>query len=92
LIVVVVKPLLNGWRKRVLAEIGSGDLDDLLSAAGKVSRKLGAPGVGQYRRWLRETVGSLRPQCSEVIEALGILTRFGDSSCEEYLPRTCAFC
>jgi hypothetical protein len=69
----VVKPLPNGWRERVLAEIGSGDLDDLLSAADKVSRKLGAPSGGQYRRWLRESVGSLRPQRSKVIKALHAL-------------------
>ena len=51
-------------------EIESGDLDDLLSAAEKVSAKLGAPAGGEYRRWLRETVGGLRVKERSVIEAL----------------------
>jgi hypothetical protein len=51
----LTKPLPNGWRERVLAEIHSSDLDDLLSAAEKVSRKLRRS--GEYGRWLRETAG-----------------------------------
>ena len=38
--------------------------------ATKVSSKLNAPEGGEYRRWLRETVGSLRPHNREVIDAL----------------------
>jgi hypothetical protein len=44
----VAQPLPDDWRERVLAklaEIRSGDLDDLLSAAEKVSSKLDAPRV-----------------------------------------------
>jgi hypothetical protein len=37
----VAKLLPAGWRERVFAEIRSGDPDDLLSGAEKVSRKLG---------------------------------------------------
>jgi|SRR6516165_8999683 hypothetical protein len=51
---IVAKPLPNGWKERVLGEIHSGDLDDVLSAAEKVSRKLGGPDVGKYSPWLRE--------------------------------------
>jgi hypothetical protein len=35
-------------------EIASGDLDELLSAAEKISRKLGAPEGGAYGKWLRK--------------------------------------
>jgi tetratricopeptide (TPR) repeat protein len=51
-------------------QINSGDLDMMLAAAEVVSRKLGAPGGGEWGRWLRETVGQLRAGQKEVIEAL----------------------
>jgi tetratricopeptide (TPR) repeat protein len=58
------------WAKRVHEEIDSGDLDDMLSAAEKISRKLGAPDGGEYRRWLRETVHELKAERRDVLEAL----------------------
>ncbi len=66
----VAGPLPDGWADRVLAEIDSGDLDELLSAAEKISRKLGAPCGPEYARWLRETVGRFRVNDPSVIEAL----------------------
>ena len=57
------------WAERVRSEIESGDSDDLLSAAEKISSKLGSQG-GEYGRWLRETVGALRIERSDVITAL----------------------
>lgn len=67
----VVRPRLDDdWKELLLREIRSDDLDNLLSAATKVSSKLGAPEGGEYGRWLRETVGSLRAENREVIEAL----------------------
>jgi SIR2-like protein len=66
----VAHPLPNRWAERVREELESGDLDDRLSAAEKVSAKLGAPTGGEYRRWLRETVGQLKIQDRSVIEAL----------------------
>jgi tetratricopeptide (TPR) repeat protein len=59
-----------GWKERRLGEIHSNDMDELLSAAEHVSRKLDAPNGGEYRRWLRESVGSLKVQHPEVIAAL----------------------
>jgi hypothetical protein len=50
-------------------EIASGDIDDLLSAAEKVATKLANQG-GEYSRWLRETVGTLRVKDSRLIKAL----------------------
>jgi hypothetical protein len=57
------------WADRVRAEIRSGDMDDLLSAAEKISRKLGAP-KGEFHRWLRETLGALQAEDQTVLEAL----------------------
>src|SRR5271166_1327649 len=69
----VAQPLPKGWKEHVLWEIHSGDMDSHLSAAEDVSRKLGAPGGGEYRRWLRETVGSFSAKSGEVIKALNTL-------------------
>jgi hypothetical protein len=55
------------WAKRVHDEIDSGDLDDMLSAAEKISRKLGAPGGGEYSRWLRETIRELKAERRDVM-------------------------
>lgn len=66
----VAGPLPEGWAEQVRAEIDSGDLDELLSAAEKISRKLGAPCGPEYARWLRDTVGRFRVRDSTVIEAL----------------------
>src|SRR3982074_161484 len=46
--------LRDKWLPRVTEEIDSEDLDDMLSAAEKISSKLGAP--GEFSRWLRESV------------------------------------
>jgi tetratricopeptide (TPR) repeat protein len=54
-------------------QIDSEDLDMMLAAAEVISRKLGAPKGGEWRRWLRETVGALRAEQRGVIEALRAL-------------------
>jgi SIR2-like domain len=66
---VVVPNLGKGWADRVRSEIESGDIDDLLSAAEKIQTKLSSQG-GEYSRWLRETVGALKPENRDVISAL----------------------
>jgi hypothetical protein len=66
----VAESLPEGWGERVRAEIDSGDLDELLSAAEKISRKLGAPDGPEYARWLRDTVGALEVKNRSVIEAI----------------------
>jgi tetratricopeptide (TPR) repeat protein len=58
------------WAERVHDEINSGDLDDMLSAAEKIARRLGAPKGGEYSRWLRETIGELKAERRNVLEAL----------------------
>ena len=52
------------------SQIDAGDLDMMLAAAEVISAKLGAPQGGEWRRWLRETVGELRAQRRDVLEAL----------------------
>jgi SIR2-like domain/Tetratricopeptide repeat len=52
------------------SQIDAGDLDMMLSTAEVISAKLGAPQGGEWRRWLRETVGELRAQRRDVLEAL----------------------
>jgi tetratricopeptide (TPR) repeat protein len=59
--------LAGKWREVVDWEIDSGDLDNMLSAAEKITRKLGS---GEYRRWLRESVGSLTIKDAAVIDEL----------------------
>jgi hypothetical protein len=61
------------WAERVRGEIESSDLDDLLSAAEKIRSKLGAPNGGEFRAWLRETVGSLKAKNRETLDALHAL-------------------
>jgi hypothetical protein len=58
------------WADRVRAEIQSGDPEDLLSAAEKISRQLGAPQGSEFQRWLRESVGALKAENRSVLEAL----------------------
>jgi hypothetical protein len=65
----VVPNLDSGWPDRVRADLKSGDIDDLLSAAEKIETKLRSQG-GEFGRWLRETVGALEPQSRDVIRAL----------------------
>jgi hypothetical protein len=66
----VTQPLPIRWEGSVREKLESGDLGDLLSAAEMVSSRLGAPTGGEYRRWLRETVGQLKVEDRSVIEAL----------------------
>ena len=66
----VITSLTADWAERAKRDIDSGDLDDLLAGAEKVSSKLGAPNGGEYARWLRESVGVLEASHREVLEAL----------------------
>ena len=63
----------DGWGNGLRAKLRSGDAEDLLYVADEVARALGAPTDGEYRRWLRETIGGLRAEHREVIAALSDL-------------------
>lgn len=70
-----------GWATRqcaILDEAAAGgcDITDLLGVAEQISDRLGFPNDGEWRRWLRETVGALtpaaQPRLLKAIAALGI--------------------
>lgn len=63
----------SGWAQRQHAGLDAGDLDEWLNVAEAVSRKLDAPRGGEFRRWLRETVGGLQAKRGGLIDALGAL-------------------
>jgi tetratricopeptide (TPR) repeat protein len=63
-------PLPTGWGDRTRAQIASGDVEELLLAAEAVTYRLGGRDHGEYRRWLKETVGALDAAHLEVLEAL----------------------
>jgi hypothetical protein len=48
------------WAQRQREALEQGDLDEWLNTAESISVKLRAPLGGEFRRWLRETVGDLR--------------------------------
>jgi hypothetical protein len=65
-----LRPLPAGWGDRTRAQIQSGDVEELLLAAEAVTGRLGGREHGEYRRWLKETVGELNASHLEVLEAL----------------------
>jgi tetratricopeptide (TPR) repeat protein len=65
-----LKPLPPGWGKRTRDQIQSGDVEELILAAEAVTGRLGGREHGEYRRWLKETVGKLDATHVEVLEAL----------------------
>lgn len=58
------------WEERVRDDIQSPRMEDLLSAAERISTFLGGPTGGNFRKWLKETVGRLRPTDRSVLVAL----------------------
>ncbi len=66
----VASNLPAGWGDRVRGEIDSPDLDDLLSAAEKIGKKLGAPTGGEFARWLADTVGVLTVTNDRLLQAI----------------------
>jgi tetratricopeptide (TPR) repeat protein len=63
----------EGWADRLRADLRSQDLDSLLIVAEHIGSKLGAPESGEYARWLRETVGTLRAKDPSIVSALSEL-------------------
>ena len=66
-----VNALPGGWGDRVRADIASGDQDDLLIAAEKITRKLGSP--ANLLWWLRDTIGTLEVTTRDVLDAIAAL-------------------
>lgn len=61
----------ESWR----AQLESSDLDDLLSAAEFVTRKLSGPNGDMYARWLEKTFKAVGATNQEMIEALRAVHR-----------------
>jgi tetratricopeptide (TPR) repeat protein len=60
----------QAWEESVKRDIHSPRMEDLLSAAERISSILGAPGGGEYRSWLRSTIGQLQATDRRVLRAL----------------------
>src|SRR5689334_9253338 len=56
------------WLPAVLEQIESGDTDELISAAERVTDKLGGRESGMYRRWLEQSVGPLSAKDRDVLD------------------------
>lgn len=65
-----LKPVPDGWGEWTRKQLHSGDVEELLLAAEAITGRLGGPEHGEYRRWLRETVGSLPLRDDAVLTAL----------------------
>lgn len=84
-----------GWKTNVLDDISLGEAGSsthLISAAGKVVDALGGKSSGDFKRWLRETVGSLtvaEPDLIRAIDRLGtpVTTTNYDGLIEEVTSR-----
>jgi len=63
------------WGEVQDAQLALGDRESWLAVAEQVTQRLGGRTAGEFRRWLRETVGSLQPQSDgrELIQALADL-------------------
>ena len=59
----------NDWRN----QLNSGDLDELLSAAEFMGRKLGAPAGDLYARWLQEVFKEVVPEEKGMANAIRAL-------------------
>lgn len=59
-----------GWFDRVRDEMHSSDLDDVLSAAEKLERKLGGNNGRAFRRWLRTTFERASIDRPELLDAI----------------------
>jgi hypothetical protein len=63
------------------SQIGSNDLDDLLSAAEFMGRKLSAPNGELYIRWLANAFGQVRPENIDMQRAILTLKSAGVPIC-----------
>lgn len=72
----VASGLPTGWRENVLDDISlgtAGSSSHFISAAGKVTEALGGKNSGEFKRWLRQTVGTLTATEPDVIRAIASL-------------------
>lgn len=60
----------DDWPERPKAVIDSKDVDEIIAIAGVISKKLGAPEGGDFKHWLKKSVGLLKATNPEIIEAI----------------------
>lgn len=65
------------WADRAKADVISAYDDDLIAAAEKATSGLGGRASVQYRRWLRETVGSLHVKDTALTDAIKLYAARG---------------
>jgi hypothetical protein len=73
----ITKAQIESWDD----QLHSTDIDDILSAAEFVSRKLGAPNGELYARWLNESFQDITPKNSDVIQAIKAISSIGIPIC-----------
>src|SRR5437764_8389666 len=61
------------WSVGALALIEADDVKSWLAAADLFTTKLGGTSDGRYRAWIKSTVGSLRAENTELLEAIAAL-------------------
>ncbi len=65
-----VPKLGEDWIERKRKQIECGDVEELVSVAGEIASRLGGPSGMQFRNWLRDSVGGLKPVHPSVIESI----------------------
>ena len=60
----------TAWAAAMRPLLALGQTSLLITVAEQITEKLGGPDGGQYKRWLRETVGGLRITDASTLEAL----------------------
>ncbi|RJG12307.1 NACHT domain-containing protein [Pseudomonas cavernicola] len=62
-------------------QLHSSDIDDVLSAAEYISRKLNAPTGDLYARWLNESFENITPKNNDMIRAINHISSMGIPIC-----------
>jgi tetratricopeptide (TPR) repeat protein len=60
----------DAWAASLRAHLASPDATALLGVAGEICTALAAPGLGEFGRWLEDTVGAFRAARRDELEAL----------------------
>jgi tetratricopeptide (TPR) repeat protein len=63
----------EAWAAGVRVRLALPDAEALLAIAGEVCAAFAAPGLGEFGRWLKDTVGSFRANRRDALEALANL-------------------
>lgn len=63
----------EGWCARQVKTLEDGDIDEWINVAQLITRRLGGNSHGEFRRWLRESVGSLRAVDTSLLQAIAQL-------------------